>query len=148
MGIDFSGGADALQELQHRMETLADGRISDAAGDALQASVPLVESSGRKGALALPSRGGLAASASSSLPLRSELQRGETASLTVKVLPGPVLKDPASANRGRLRHPTFGRTPFVVQLIQPGWWTNAMKAVAPQVRTLVREAIKESIHRR
>ena len=147
-GLDFSSGADVMRQLEQRLGALADD-VPDAAVAALRESVPDVEAAGRKGALeGLPRRGGLAEQVHDHLQLQSTVRGGRRAELKVRVVPSALgLRDPSAANRGRLRHRTYGHRPTVIQLITPGWWSNAMAKVRPQVADRLREAIANSIRK-
>lgn len=54
----------------------------------------------------------------------------------------------AAMDRGRLRHPTYGhRDRWVTQKIKPGWWTDALTARAPEVRTALVAVLAETARR-
>lgn len=61
---------------------------------------------------------------SSSLRVRAEQAK----------MPPSQRKLPRHLNTGRWRHPTFGRSPWVTQTAEPGWFDGAMADVGPSVR--------------
>ncbi len=61
---------------------------------------------------------------SSSLRVRAEQAK----------MPPDQRKLPRHLNTGKWRHPTFGRSPWVTQTAEPGWFDGAMKDLGPVVR--------------
>ena len=58
--------------------------------------------------------------------------------------------DIGSINRGRVRHLTFGHLPWSDQAVKPGFWTEPLVALQPQIRRELGEAmnrIKRQIER-
>lgn len=46
-------------------------------------------------------------------------------------------------NRGRLRHPLFGHSPWFDQQVKPGWWNDPMQRQADDVRRALVAAMRE-----
>jgi hypothetical protein len=63
---------------------------------------------------------------------------GRNPGVSIVANPGAV-NDPGRIDRGRIKHPVFGRGPWVLQDVMPGWFTKPMQAGAAKVR---RELIK------
>lgn len=42
--------------------------------------------------------------------------------------------DIEATDSGEFRHPTYGHGPWVSQSITPGWWTNALTRLAPELQ--------------
>ncbi len=77
----------------------------------------------------LPQRGGLAKRVARTTISTRRLSSG----ISLVAKPNAV-DDPAAINRGRVKHPTFGHQPSVVQVVKAGWFTGPMAAGAPLVR--------------
>lgn len=94
---------------------------------------PLKKAAKDEAKASLPRRGGLGRQvARTKLPHRRRAS-GQAAGLRVLAQPGAV-KDPRRIDRGRVRHPTFGRRPWVLQDVKPGWFTRPMTEGSPTVR--------------
>lgn len=94
---------------------------------------PLKQSVRAEAKSSLPRRGGLGARvARTKLPHRRRAT-GRGAGLRVLAQPGAVA-DPRRIDRGRVRHPVFGRGPWVLQDVPEGWFTRPMRDGAPTVR--------------
>ncbi len=89
----------------------------------------------------LPQAGGLAdLVAASKLSTRT---RGGGKNVGVRiVVTGKKVHDVAATDRGRLRHPVFGRGKWVTQQIEPGWFTKPMEAGAGKVRRELLQAME------
>jgi hypothetical protein len=94
------------------------------------------------GAARLPKGGGLSARvAASRIGVQSSTLR---ATASFKSDRGYDLR---AMNRGRLRHPTYGHTPWVTQEIEPGVFTAAFEAGAPLVRRQMLNAATEALNK-
>lgn len=81
----------------------------------------------------LPKRGGLAKRvARTSLPHRTR-KTGSRAGVRIEAKANAV-NDPGRIDRGRIKHPVFGKGPWVLQDVTPGWFTKPLKDGAPVVR--------------
>jgi hypothetical protein len=143
--VSFGQGAEEFRAFAERLERLASGPIVDVAGQALDRKVPEIRAASAAGAReTLPSRGGFGGVvAGTQLHVRrSRSSRG--ARMTVTALPGAV-KDPAALNRGRAKHPTYGRRPWVIQIVPSGWFTKAMAKLSPQIVAEVAQAVRDTI---
>jgi hypothetical protein len=101
----------------------------------------------KKSALAtLPNAGGLNERvARSDITWRARRQSGGV-SVRFTVQRNAV-RDPASINRGRVKHPTYGHRPYPIQLVKPGWFSIPMKAGRPAVRAVITQALERHIRK-
>ncbi len=103
---------------------------------------PLKADAKASAAANLPHGGGLAdLVAASKLSTRT---RGGGKNVGVRIVAtGKKVHDAAATDRGRLRHPTFGRPrSWVTQQIEPGWFTKPMEAGAGKVRRELLQAME------
>ena len=88
----------------------------------------------------LPSRGGFAAQVAKE-PQRVQVRTGQdTAGMRIVV--GKRRGGAQAANRGTIRHPVFGRSQFVDQQVEPGWFDQTLEKEAPPV---AREAVEHAL---
>jgi hypothetical protein len=81
----------------------------------------------------LPSGGGLGRRvARTSLPHKRRTTGGH-AGIRIEAKSNAV-KDPYRIDRGRIKHPVFGRGPWVLQDVPKGWFTEPMESGGPAVR--------------
>lgn len=55
--------------------------------------------------------------------------------------------DLRSIDRGRLRHPVFGRPPWVNQEVKPGWWSQTLAGEVPTIRREVIDVMDDVARR-
>lgn len=97
-----------------------------------QATKPLKKQAKDSARTSLPRRGGLARRvARTSLPTKR--RTGNNPGVRIEAKPNAV-NDPGRIDRGRIKHPVFGRGPWVLQDVQRGWFTEPMEGAAPEVR--------------
>jgi hypothetical protein len=87
----------------------------------------------------LPKSGGLNRRVAESKIVTKRRMSGKNAGVRIVGTSG---YDIGSINRGRVRHLTFGHLPWRDQAVTPGFWTDPLKAIAPQVRREIDEAVK------
>jgi hypothetical protein len=92
----------------------------------------------------LPHRGGLAATvASSKLATKT---RGGGQGVGVKIVAtGKKVSDLKSMDKGKLRHPVYGRGAWVMQSVPPGWFTKPLEEGADVVRKELLRAMDDVI---
>lgn len=89
----------------------------------------------------LPSRGGLAKLISGSKVAVRTRASSKTASVKLEQkLAGHDLK---SIDKGRLRHPTYGHMPWVLQPIQSGYFSDEVEDLAPEVQRRLMEVLDD-----
>lgn len=143
--VEFRGAGAAFQELARRLEeaAAADVVIREI-GSAIEGLAPELEAAVRTGTERLPQRGGLGDRVARTRIQRRIRRSGGFFSLRLIALPNAV-KDPGAINRGRVRHPTYGHEPQVIQLVPKNWFTGPLKDVAPLVRARVEEALRKAL---
>jgi hypothetical protein len=139
--MDGSG----FNQFAERMQRLGDGRLLDAAERGLEESVPTLVAAPARGVSRLPRTGGLAAQVART-KVTAEVSRLAGVRLQVNGEPGAVV-DPGAINRGRVRHLTWGRKPWHVQLVPPGWFSDPLTQEAPGVRARIVRHVGEEIRR-
>lgn len=123
--VRIEGLAPELRELARRLDSVDLDQIGVVA--ALQVA-PLLEANARTAALnRLPRTGGLNR-LTAATPMRTQGFRRRGVSGVRIVAQGGPIRHPAAIDRGRVYHPTYGRPPWRVQHVRPGWFTDPMKA--------------------
>jgi hypothetical protein len=143
--VNWSGGDDVFRRLATRLEKAsAADVVTRAVGDAIEATAPQLEAAARGGAGRLPKRGGLAAVvAGTRINRKSRRARGL---YVMRLTAGKnAVKNPGSINRGRVAHFTYGHGPLHFQSVQPGWFTDPMKANIPMVRARAAAAMRKAV---
>lgn len=126
-------GAEQLVRVSKALKGAPKELRSELTKGITRAVKPLKQSAKAEARNSLPRRGGLGRRvAKTKLPHRRRAT-GNAAGVRVLAQPGAVA-DPKRIDRGRVRHPTFGRGPWVLQDVQPGWFSRPMQDGAPQVR--------------
>lgn len=92
----------------------------------------------------LPQRGGLAKWLAGTPATSTHVER-DRASIKLKL--SKRGHDIAAANRGRLRHPVFGRRPWVTQDIASGWWESAAEPEVEELARKVADAVDRAVQR-
>lgn len=141
------GGADSLRALSQRAERfVAADPLRQAAEDALEPSVRDMRREVRSTTRRLPESGGLADRVAEThldgIPYRA----GDAVGLRIRARAG-VVRDPASIDRGRVRHPTYGHRPWVIQVVRPGWFRDAAKAVGPDVGRRLKVNVRKAFEK-
>lgn len=129
--------------------------LMDALTEAIRrAARPLPDDARRSAQRLLPARGGLGAVVShTDMPVVLRA-RGRRSSVLIAARSNAV-KDPGRIDRGRIRHPVFGRwveppgAAFkgVLQDVNPGWFRIPMRSAAPEIRREIVRAIHETLDR-
>lgn len=132
-GLVRTDGADELDRIAGRLAKADDKRLSRHLSREIRGVVkPLGRRWLDRAADELPQRGGLGDKVrrQGRIGVQQSL-RGASTSVTVSL---KVPMDLRSLNRGRIRHPVFGRGGWVDQRIRPGIFTDALAAEAPAAR--------------
>lgn len=130
VGLEVEG-ADKLRVVSRALKDLGDKDLSRGVFRGLnRATIPLREDARRSAATVLPQRGGLAERVARSR-MTTRRRAGRNPGISIQAKGMPQLR---SMDRGMVRHPVYGRAPWVTQRITPGWFTEPMQAGAPEVR--------------
>jgi len=142
MPVDLTvEGADKLRIVARALRDLGDKELSREVYRGLnRATIPLREDARRSAASRLPQRGGLADRVAKS-KMTTRRRAGRNPGITIRARGMPQLQ---GMDRGRVRHPVFGRGPWVTQRITPGWFTEPMEAGAPEVRRELLRVLDEA----
>ena len=109
------------------------------------AARPMTEAIVKEALETLPKRGGFAeyiAKASITVSTRTGVSSASVRLVGRKRKAGsePQVDLPA-VNRGRLRHPTYGHSPWVTQMVPPGFWDRGVARSAAEVDKRMQEAL-------
>lgn len=121
--------------------------------NAVRRSTRPVEKEIRKSARAtLPKRGGLGAYIARSTVRTQIVTTGSAADMTIRIVADRKKKkgrvDVKRLNDGKVAHPTYGRKPWSVQGVAPGWFDKPIdKGVLDRVRTELRVVVREMLSR-
>jgi hypothetical protein len=145
-----TGNASELRRLAAQLDRAGrTGAIGDAVMSAIVSEVQPLRAEAKANALRiLPSRGGLAGEvARQPMPVSYSTSVSRGVRVRIDVRPGRGkggIGDPAAVNRGRLRHPVFGRAEsWVSQTVAAGWFSVPMQRGAEKVKA----AIIAALHR-
>ena len=145
-------GAEGLARLARAVK--AAGR-NDLRKDLLRGvrkgSKPMIPDARAAAAESLPHRGGLAADvAGAKWVVRTRMQgRGAGVRITGTWTSEGRLHDLSKLDTGLLRHPVYGhrKQRWQAQAIRPRWFSDAMEALAPEIRDELLEVIDEVAQR-
>lgn len=141
-------GADQLEALGRDLRRWASGLRKDLMrqiGRAVRDSQVRPEVA-RSALASLPRRGGLADRVAAARVISRVRLAGQN--VGVKVQARAKGADLGAINRGRVRHPVFGRAPLVTQAVRPGYFDRAMDSdVVDGVRAAVVDAIDDTARR-
>jgi len=134
-------GADKLRIVTRALKQFGDKGLSREVYRGLnRATIPLREDARRSAASRLPQRGGLAQRVAKS-KMTTRRRAGRNPGISIQAKGMTQLR---SMDRGSVRHPVFGRGPWVTQRITPGWFTEPMEAGAPEVRRELLRVLDEA----
>lgn len=134
-------GADKLARVSKALRQAGDKDLAKELRQGITRAVkPLKVAAKQSASSTLPSRGGLGKRVSrTSLP-HSKRGGAKNPGIRIKALPNAVA-DPLRIDRGRVRHPVWGRGPWVLQDVTPGWFTKPMNEAGPAVRAEIAAAL-------
>lgn len=151
MGVTIAGH-EKLAQLAARLDALARNDLRDKIGLAIWYVVDPLRKDARAHARAiLPRRGGLnEVVANTAMPVTMNA-RGRWRGVRIRVTADREnMRDPGAVNRGRVRHPVYGRVREpggepLIQMVQVGWFTTPMEAGAGQVRAEIMKVIDSEL---
>lgn len=128
-------GADKLARVTKALRDAGNKELAkELRAGITRATKPLKQSAKKNAAASLPTRGGLGARVARTTITTS--RRGGAKNPGIRLVAKKnAVKDPARLNAGRARHPVYGRPPWVLQDVPPGWFTKPMQDGAPVVRS-------------
>lgn len=109
--------------------------------EAAKAAIPDVRDAARN---TLPRTGGLADRVADQAYAVRASYAGSGASVKVT---GDGMKGLRSIDAGHVRHPVFGREPWVSQSVDSGFFSETLQGHAPQIRQEIEHAIDDIRHR-
>lgn len=152
--VRLAGDTAEMRRLADKLRRAGqDNAISDAILAAIRQEIqPLRDSARQRARETLPRRGGLADRvAQQPMPVSYSPSRSRGVRVRIDVRPAhgrAGVEDPAAVDRGRVRHPTFGRTgpgEWHTQQVQAGWFTVPMTQGAPKIRAALVAALNREI---
>lgn len=147
LDVHIEADLGAIRNLIERLDEAGDrGLFASIVSAVEDAAAPLPRKAARSAIDILPSAGGLGERvANTEMPIVTRLMRAR-AGVLIPARPGAV-KDPGAINRGRVRHPVYGRWPknVLIQNVRPGWFTTPMVESREDFRTAIMDAIEEVI---
>lgn len=115
------------------------GELTKAITKSLQ---PLKAAAKKSAVEKLPRRGGLGKRVAKTTLRHKRKATGRGAGIRIEAQPNAV-KDPLRIDRGRVRHPTYGRRPWVLQDVRKSWFTEPMREGAPAVQRELIQAMDD-----
>lgn len=135
-------GAEKFATLAKALRQAGDKDLQRELYAALNRSTkPLKADAKASAAATLPSRGGLGKRVAKTR-MTTKRRTGRNPSVSIAANPGAVA-DPKRIDRGRIKHPVFGRGPWVLQDVPWGWFTRPMHEGASEVRKQLVKAIDD-----
>jgi hypothetical protein len=140
VGLEIEG-ADKLRIVTRALKQFGDKDLSRGVYRGLnRATIPLRADARRSAATVLPQRGGLADRVAKSR-MTTRRRAGRNPGISIQAKGMPQLR---AMDRGVVRHPVYGRGPWVTQRITPGWFTDPMEAGAAGVRRELLRVLDEA----
>jgi hypothetical protein len=143
------GGGKELQEFAKRLEAAAGrGAVLEALAGTMTEALPSVQAAVAGGASRLPHGGGLAELVATTQVL-VRLTKSQD-SFSARFVAGTnAIADPSAMNRGRVRHPVYGHAPnkIFIQLVPPGFFTEPIKELAPEIRAKLLKAVEDALRK-
>jgi hypothetical protein len=131
-------GAEQLAALSRRLKAAGEKglqrELSRGIAKAMQPVKRALPASARD---RLPKRGGFAEQVARSKLRTIRRNSGRAVGLRLQASNPENIR---RADKGQVRHPTFGHGPWVTQQVKPGWFTEPTQAAAPAVRAEVEAA--------
>lgn len=147
MAEDFRvEGAEAFYRLGKRMKSVGRGDLLKEMNKALQTSIkPLTPASRAEAMRRLPARGGLNKLVAKS-PQRTTARVGGTTASARTTVAGKK-SGAYGADKGKVRHKTFGRKPWQDQSVPPGWFSDTAEKMQPEIRDEVVKTLADYAER-
>ncbi|MFD6069442.1 hypothetical protein [Amycolatopsis lurida] len=137
--IEAEGG-EKLVALAKRLRKAPKELRSELTKAITQAMRPLKEAAKKSAIEKLPRSGGLGKRVAKTTLRHKRKMSGRGAGIRIEAQTNAV-KDPLRIDRGRVRHPTFGHRPWVLQDVRKGWFTEPMREGAPAVQQELLQAM-------
>ena len=135
-------GADKLGRVSKALrEAGAKGLKKELLRGINKATKPLRVAAKVSAATRLPRRGGLAKRMAKTR-MSTKTRTGRDPSVRISAAANAV-RDPLRVDRGRIKHPVFGRGPWVLQDVTPGWFRTPLEKGAPIVRPEIIQAMDD-----
>ena len=137
--IELRGGPEQLARISRQLREEANRGLRRELDKALREAVaPLRTALPESARETLPKRGGLAGQIAASRISVRRIPAARGGGLRLTATNPRALR---LLNRGRVRHPVFGREPWVTQKVRPGWWDRPIEQAGPDVQAAVKEAV-------
>ena len=137
-------GTDKLRDVTRALREAGDvgkGLKKELIKGINRATKPLRVAAKVNAAAKLPKRGGLAKRVAKTR-MTTKTRTGRDPS--VRILAGKnAVADPSRIDRGRIKHPVWGRGPWILQDIPKRWFTEPMQEGAPIVRPELIDAMDD-----
>jgi hypothetical protein len=129
--VQIVGGHQLLILSQRLRAAGATGAKREMTKGLNRATKPLKAAAKANAKASLPRRGGLGKRVART-KMQTKVRTGRVADVRILALPSAVA-DPARIDRGRVKHPVWGRGPWVLQDVTPGWATKPWEEGGPVV---------------
>lgn len=141
-------GGDELRRLARDLKAAGSDLRRELPKALRRAAKPIVAGIREEAVASLPKRGGLGGYVAKA-SITTSIRTGANPAVRIvgKKKAGERQVDLPAINRGRLRHPTYGHRPWVLQQVEPGFWDRAVAAHAPAVAQEMQQVL-EDIRRR
>lgn len=145
-GPAFKGDASDFYKLSRRLKAEGGNVRKDALKELQQATKPLIAQTRAEALRTLPSRNGLAKRVAKT-PQRVSVRTGISTAGVRVIVANNKRGGAAGADRGVVRHPTYGRRPWVAQRVPEGWFTGTMRRESPAVKKELERMIEDQLNR-
>ena len=125
-------GAEALAALGKRLKGAPKQLRSELTKAITKTVAPLKKAAKQEAATRLPQKGGLGKRVAKTTLRHKRKNTGRDVGIRIEASTNAV-KDPLRIDRGRVKHPTYGHKPWVLQDVREGWFTDPLEAGAPDV---------------
>jgi hypothetical protein len=129
--VQIVGGHQLLVLSQRLRAAGATGAKREMTKGLNRATKPLKAAAKANAKVVLPHRGGLGRRVART-KMQTKVRTGRVADVRILALPSAVA-DPRRIDQGRVKHPTWGRAPWVLQDVTPGWATKPWEEGGPIV---------------
>ncbi len=141
-------GGEQFADLARRLHAAAGRDVIPRAIAEAVAGTDHAQRAVEAGATRLPTRGGLAARVAHT-QVMVRVVHG-TSGLRVRFIAmANAVRDPQAINRGRVRHPVYGRWTQqpLIQLVPAGFFTDSIKGIFPKLRATAERALADVARR-
>lgn len=131
-------GADQFRDVARQIRGANRELRKELARAMTKATKPLKVAVKRSARTRLPRQGGLGRRVARAKMATKTKVAGPTANVSIVAV---HKYDLDAIDRGRVKHPTYGHKPWVIQLVRPGYWTEPLVQGGPQVRQEIVKAV-------